>query len=90
MTSQHSTVFAMSKPVMTPAIAILACRLQLHTVRSRLSASMSRLNCLTEEVTVLLLLSSPGRGSEGGGPEGGGLEGGPRPDEDAEAPAVGG
>ena len=32
-----------------------------------------------------LLASSPGRGSEGGGPEGGS-----RPDEEAEAPAVGG
>lgn len=39
---------------------------------------------------LLLLHSLPGRGSEGGGPEEGEPEGGSRPDEDAEAPAVGG
>ena len=52
---------------------------------------LCNLDSWIKELAVLfVLLSLPGRGSEGGGPEEDGPEGGPRPDEDAEAPAVGG
>ena len=79
-----------SRLIIRTAIAIMACKSQLKMTGSNQLDWNAGQKVATFLLLPLLLQSLPGRGSEGGGPEEGGSEGGSWPDEDAEAPAVGG